>query len=252
MKRLALHAILSPGTEPLTLSLEAIRSLPPTQPVAILQRPCTSRLVNRPLARRQKTYTTSGNYTFQTTNIAGCDSIVTLHLTVNDCSLNYDTVYFCTGLNTEHEEVLDETLIRRYLPYVYESPAEWNYMEDVIIVSEHDRMQVDLKRAEQNLYEHYQDNLTPIKSIAWSYRPDGGTAYIALEVTDEPQWIATGTVVVTVRFVCGQLFTSDFETNVVTVNGDRLEMNGRKVLENGQIVIIRGGLKYSILGTRLE
>ena len=199
-----------------------------------------------------QTYTSSGNYTFQTTNIAGCDSTVTLHLTVNDCSLNYDTVYFCTGLNTEHEEVLDETLIRRYLPYVYESPAEWNYMEDVIIVSEQDRMQVDLKRAEQNLYEHYQDNLTPIKSIAWSYRPDGETAYIALEVTDEPQWIATGTVVVTVRFVCGQLFTSDFETNVVTVNGDRLEMNGRKVLENGQIVIIRGGLKYSILGTRLE
>ena len=199
-----------------------------------------------------QTYSISGDYVFQTTNIAGCDSTVTLHLTINNCSMNYDTVYFCTGLNTGHEEIIDATLIRRYIPYVYESPAEWDYMENVIIASEHDRMQVDLKRAEQNLYEHYQDGLTPVKNIAWSYRPDGETAYIALEVTDEPQWITTGTVVVTIRFVCGQVYTSDFETDVTTAGDERLEGNGRKVLENGQIVIIRGGLKYSILGTRLE
>ena len=195
-----------------------------------------------------QTYTTSGDYTFHTTNAAGCDSTVTLHLTINECAITYDTVYYCIGQNTEHEEQIEETLIRRFLPYEYESPATWDFMEGVILVHEHDRMQVDLHRAEQNLMQHYTNGLTPVKSIAWSYRPDGESSYRALEMTAEPQWIASGVVAVTVRFVCGQLYSSDFEADIVTVNGERSEVSGQKMLIDGQIVIIRGGKKYNIFG----
>ena len=112
-------------------------------------------------------------------------------------------------------------------------------------------MQVDLRRAEQNLYAHYVNELTPVNGIRWSYRADGENDYRTLEVADEPQWVETGTIAVTVRFVCGQFYTSDFEADVVMVSDDRLEVGGKKVLENGQIVIIRGGVKYNIFGLKL-
>ena len=112
-------------------------------------------------------------------------------------------------------------------------------------------MQVDLHRAEQNLYAHYVNELTPVNGIRWSYRADGENDYRTLEVADEPQWVETGTIAVMVRFVCGQFYTSDFEADVVMVSDDRLEVGGKKVLENGQIVIIRGGAKYNIFGLKL-
>ena len=199
----------------------------------------------------EQIYTKSGDYTFKTTNAAGCDSTATLHLTIKECLMTYDTVYFCAGQNTEHEELLEEAHVRRYIAYAYESPAEWDYMEGAILVREKERMQVDLRRAEQNLYTHYVNELTPVNSIRWSYRADGESDYRTLEVNDEPQWVETGTIAVTVRFVCGQFYTSDFEADVVTVNGERLEVSGKKVLENGQIVIIRGGVKYNIFGLKL-
>ena len=196
------------------------------------------------------TYTQSGDYTYHTTNIFGCDSTATLHLTILIAAVSYDTVYFCAGMNTEHEELLDPAHIRRYLAYTYESPDEWDYMEGVILAREHDRMQVDLRRAEQNLMNHYVDRLTPVKSIVWSYRPEDSSVYQPLEVTAASQWIPTGTIAVAIRFVCGQLFVSDFATDLQTVTDG--ESNGRKVLENGQIIIIRGGHKYTLLGTKID
>ena len=197
-------------------------------------------------------YTESGIYQTTLTNAAGCDSTATLHLTINDCAFDYDTVYFCTGLNTEHEEYLGDGLARRYLAYAYESPAEWDYMEGVIVTREHDRMLVDLIRAEQNIRNHYVDGLTPVKSIVWSYRPEGETSYVPLTVSNDPQWVTTGVVALTVRFVCGQMYTGDFATDIMSVGYDQLEIGGRKVLENGQIVIIRGDSKYTVLGNKIH
>lgn len=198
---------------------------------------------------RGKTYTQSGDYLYEGKTKANCDSIVTLHLTITQDCGTIDTVYFCMGQNTVHDERVNEGLIRRYLVYEYESPAEWDYMEGAILVREKERMQVDLRRAEENLYAHYVNELTPVSNIRWSYRADGESDYRTLEVNDEPQWVETGTIAVTVQFVCGQFYTSDFEADVVTVNGE--EQTGRKVLENGQIIIIRGGVKYNVLGFKI-
>jgi len=91
---------------------------------------------------------------------------------------------------------------------------------------------VNLHRAEQNLREHYVGNLTPVKSISWSYLPYGESDYRPLELENGAQWIPTGTVAVAVRFVCGQLYTSDFVTDVKMVGGENA--TGEKCLSTGK------------------
>ena len=81
----------------------------------------------------------------------------------------YDTVYFCRGLNTPHEEKIGVGMIRRFVQYVFESPAVWNYMDGVIVRSEEGRTLVDMRRAETNLYAHYVGGLEPVAEVAWSY-----------------------------------------------------------------------------------
>ena len=57
-----------------------------------------------------KTYTVSGDYLDTVPNASGCQTIVTLHLTVIPDCRTYDTVYFCAGLNTQHEEQIGGTI----------------------------------------------------------------------------------------------------------------------------------------------
>ena len=196
-----------------------------------------------------QTLATSGDYTHVLMNAAGCDSIVTLHLTIeHDCG-SYDTAYFCRGFNTEHEELMAGGVIRRYRPYVFESPSTWDYMEGVIVEREHDRALVDLRRAEKNLYAHYVGQLTPISSIRWSVQYDGKGQYEPLTVTNNPQWIATGHVAVQISFLCGELYNTEFPTDIDQVSQETVSI---KRIENGRVVIIRGGAKYDMFGTKIQ
>ena len=43
------------------------------------------------------TYTTSGSYTFTTTNSSGCDSTATLNLTINNSSTSSEVIETCGG-----------------------------------------------------------------------------------------------------------------------------------------------------------
>ena len=196
-----------------------------------------------------QTLATSGDYTHVLMNAAGCDSIVTLHLTIEHNCGSYDTAYFCRGFNTEHEELMAGGVIRRYRPYVFESPAEWDYMEGVIVEREHDRALVDLRRAEKNLYAHYVGQLTPISSIRWSVQYDGKGQYEPLTVTNDPQWIATGHVAVQISFLCGELYNTEFPTDIDQVSQETVSI---KRIENGRVVIIRGGAKYDMFGTKIQ
>jgi hypothetical protein len=194
-------------------------------------------------------YTESGEYTGTLENVSGCDSIVTLHLTIiPDCS-SRETVYFCRGFNSEHEELKADGTILSYLPYTFESPAEWNYMDGVILEGEHDRTRLDLKRAEENLREHYKGGLTPISSIRWSVMYDGKGKYEPLTVTDGPQWIATGYIAVQVCFLCGEMYNTEFPTDIDQVSQETVSV---KRIENGRVVIIRGGAKYDMFGTKIQ
>ncbi len=197
-----------------------------------------------------ETYRTSGEYSFTLTNAAGCDSVVTLYLTIVDNCATYDTVYFCHGLNTEHEEKVTDGLIRRYVPYSYESPDEWNSMEGVFVRGEGSRTLLDLHRAEQNLYAHYVDGLEPVVSIHWSYRPEGESAYRMLAAEQEAQWVEAGVIALQVQFLCGHVYRSNIPTDVETVNEEGT--SGHKMLINGELIILRGGVKYTILGNKIR
>lgn len=195
------------------------------------------------------TYTESAAPTYTLTNAAGCDSIVTLYLTIEHNCGTYQTAYFCSGFNTEHDEPIAGGITLRYRPYIFESPADWDYMEGVIVEREHDRTLLDLHRAEENLHAHYSGELTPISSIRWSVMYDGKGKYVPLTVTDEPQWIAAGQVAVQIYFLCGQMYNTEFPTDIDEVSTETVSS---KRIENGRVVIIRGGAKYDVLGTRIH
>ena len=203
-----------------------------------------------------KTYTESGTYTYATTNAAGCDSVATLHLTISERPpVTYETVYFCPGYNTEHEEQVTESLVRRYREYGYESPADWNYKEGMIVEEQTNRTQMDLHRVEANLNNHYVNDLEPIKSIAWSYRAYGETNYAPLEITAGPQWIESGELMIYVRFTCSHNYSEKFVVdyvNAVDNINDNTDGQWQKVLIDGQLYIIRGNAKYTIFGTKVE
>ena len=62
----------------------------------------------------------------------------------------------------------------------------------------------------------------------------------------------TGDMALTVRFLCGQAYYGAFSTRTEDLPMTEAEAHGRKVLMNGQIVILRNGVRYTILGTKLD
>ena len=195
------------------------------------------------------TYDESGEYVERITNIAGCDSIITLRITITKLDILYDTVYFCRGFNTVHEEKIADDRIRRYLPYIFESPATWDYMEGAIISGSHDRTLVDLKRVETNLQNHYTKALTPIEHIAWSVREANNSVYTPIVATDQPQWIPTGGLILQIHFRCGELYNNEFPMAVEEVEAEKQPI---KRIENGQIVIMYNGTKYNVQGQKIK
>lgn len=199
-----------------------------------------------------KVYTESGEYTGTILNRAGCDSVVTLHLTIIPDCHTYDTVFFCPGQNTEHSENIGDNIIRYYRPYAYESPATWDYMEGVILERRENETLIDLARAEQNLQEHYTGDFTSVKSVIWSYCAEDESAYHVIEAGGEAEWMKNGQFALTVRFVCGQMFFDGFSTIAQSLPETEADTAGEKKLIDGQIVIIRNGVKYNLLGTKIE
>ena len=189
-------------------------------------------------------YTESGEYTEVTTNVAGCDSIITLLLTI----LKVDTARFCSGFNYEHEEIHSGNVII-YKPYLYESPAEWDYMDGVELQHDGARTLMDLHKAEENLYEHYTGSLTPITAISWSHRPEGKKPYEPITVKDEPQWIEAGSLALRLQFLCGETYSTSYVTDIDNVDADATPV---KRIENGRVIILRGGVRYDMLGNVIK
>lgn len=192
------------------------------------------------------TYTESGDYEEKTTNAAGCDSIITLHITIGE--VTYDTVYFCRGYNHEHEVKVTETLIRRYLPYTYEAPSSFDYREGMILERRENQVLVDFNIAEANLRGHYANGLTPIVSIAWSIRYPGAGAYEPIIPEAGPQWLNYGLMAIQIQFRCGETYNDALPMGVEETEAAQRPI---KRIENGQVVIIRGGVTYTLMGQRI-
>ena len=196
-----------------------------------------------------KKYTETGDYNDTTMALNGCNKITTIHLVIDPSAAEADTVFFCTGFNTQHEEIIAEGYVRRYEPYTFQSPSEWDYMDGVILAGEPKRTLVDLQRAEKNLYDHYVDGLTPIEAIRWSVCYEDANTYVPLTVTAEPQWVDAGHIAIQVQFRCGELYNTQFPTDIESIGVGTTPV---KCLENGRVIILRGGERYTILGTKVQ
>jgi len=202
-----------------------------------------------------QTYTSSGNYTWTTTNAAGCDSIVTLHLTIVP-PVSGDTVisYFCTKSGiTEHIDDSGDPIIS-YIAYQYEKPEADIYMANVISGETSTGAYVDFVQMEANLDAYYVTPLTPVEQINLSYRNRSGE-YQTLGIGSAQQWINTGTVLLDFIFRCGYRYYGSFTVGNMTEDIDQTYSTDEpaiKRIENGQVVIIRGGAKYNLLGSKIE
>lgn len=201
------------------------------------------------------TYTESGDYTFETKNVAGCDSVATLHLTILPKPIVYDTIteYFCpkSGI-VEHVDTLSDPHVR-YLAYVYEKPRAELYMDGVLSDETSAGANVNFERVLSNLDAYYIAPLTPVELINWRYMPTGGQ-YETLTPGAGPQWMNAGIIAMDVVFRCGYRYYSAFTVGKMTEEVATLPVSDQPIkrIENGQVVILRGGVKYTVFGTRIE
>jgi hypothetical protein len=61
--------------------------------------------------------------------------------------------------------------------------------------------------------------------------------------------VEVGVLAMTVRFLCGEMYTANFATDITNTGAVFIPC---KVLENGQVIIIRGGKKYTVFGQRVD
>ena len=216
----------------------------------------TTATAYEPFVWHGTTYSESGTYTYQTTNVAGCDSTVTLHLTVSERPV-YDTVivYYCPKSGIEEHGYVADDKILWYTPYEYEKPSKDWYMEGVVTDEANKGAYVNFLLAHENLQKHYVEPLTPVTTIYWRYRERGASSQTEVVINrTQPQWVERGTISIEVQFQCGQRFYDSFTVGDMTEDMEQVsgEEQAIKRVENGQVVIIRNGAKYTILGTKIQ
>lgn len=196
-------------------------------------------------------YTESGDYEEKITNAAGCDSIITLRVTIKTHTVQYETVYFCRGFNTEHDEQVDEGHVRCYRLYTFESPALiWDeVMVNATKQKDASGMLLDLNGAEAAFRAHYKDPLMPIETIDWSLS-ENAAGYKPVEVKSAPQWVPAGVLAVQIRFRCGEVYSNEYPTDLEGIQA--AAQKPVKRIENGQVVILRGDAVYTPLGQKIK
>ena len=152
----------------------------------------------------------------------------------------------------EHVDTLSDPHIR-YLAYVYEKPRAELYMDGVLSDETSAGANVNFERVLSNLDAYYIAPLTPVELINWRYMPTGGQ-YETLTPGAGPQWMNAGIIAMDVVFRCGYRYYSAFTVGKMTEEVATLPVSDQPIkrIENGQVVILRGGVKYTVFGTRIE
>jgi len=78
----------------------------------------------------------------------------------------------------------------------------------------------------------------------------GAKVYERIIVEEAPQRIANGTLAVQIRFRCGEVFNTEYPLAIDAIEASMAKPVKR--IENGQLVILRGGEKYTITGTKIR
>ena len=80
----------------------------------------------------------------------------------------------------------------------------------------------------------YEETIADVFHMAFRYTGPNGTSGAVTYYIDDVKW------------------GEDEAQSAIRVNGERLTVNGRKILRDGQMVIVHEGKEYTILGVKIE
>ena len=215
-------------------------------------------------------YAESGDYVFNTTTISGCDSVVTLHLTILPEALveneelvlcpselpyewygqsltkagSYTATEQYTGM--ECDSVIHELTLN---VYVQTLPASVT----LPIVRAGEAINVEVPTAEINAHIAADSWYAPNAVVAWYIQSNDTWS----ELTEEPVQAGISNIVLkyAVNSDCGSIESEVMNISVTTTAIENTQGNATqiyKIIHNGQLLIIRDGKTYTIMGQSLS
>ena len=217
-----------------------------------------------------ETYTQSGDYVFNTTTVAGCDSIATLHLTIlPEAIVENEELVLCpselpyewygqsltkagsytateqyTGM--ECDSVIHELTLN---VYVQTLPASVT----LPIVRAGEAINVEAPTAEINAHIAADSWYAPNAVVAWYIQSNDTWS----ELTEEPVKAGISNIVLkyAVNSDCGSIESEVMNISVTTTAIENTQGNATqiyKIIQNGQLLIIRDGKTYNTMGQSLS
>ena len=215
-------------------------------------------------------YSESGDYVFNTTTISGCDSVVTLHLTILPEALveneelvlcpselpyewygqsltkagSYTATEQYTGM--ECDSVIHELTLN---VYVQTLPASVT----LPVVRTGEAINVEAPTAEINAHIAADSWYAPNAVVAWYIQSNDTWS----ELTEEPVKAGISNIVLkyAVNSDCGSIESEVMNISVTTTAIENTQGNATqiyKIIHNGQLLIIRDGKTYTIMGQSLS
>ena len=215
-------------------------------------------------------YTESGDYVFNTTTISGCDSVVNLHLTIlPEAVVENEELVLCpsempydwygqsltkagsytateqyTGM--ECDSVIHELTLN---VYVQTLPASVT----LPIVRAEEAINVEAPTAEINAHIAADSWYAPNAVVAWYIQ--GNDTWSAL--TEEPVKAGISNIVLkyAVNSDCGSIESEVMNISVTTTAIENTQGNATqiyKIIHNGQLLIIRDGNRYTLMGQTVK
>ena len=216
-----------------------------------------------------ETYTTSGHYTYTTTAANGCDSITTLHLTIlPDATAEHEELKLCTselpyqwygqwlteaGTYTATEQYAGmecDSVQHELILNIYTQTLPESIIWPLVTIGE----SIDVTMPTAEIQAH-------IAADTW-YAPNALVTWYILEngdwqlLTDEP--LQSGILQVVLKYVvatdCG---STESENLIIMIKPTYLEniagevVNVSKRLRDGQLLILRDGKTYSVMGQEM-
>ena len=219
---------------------------------------------------RNHVYTASGTYSDTLSTPAGCDSILMLHLTIlPDATAEYEELKLCSSelpyewygqwlteagtytatepyVGMECDSVLHELSLNIYTQTLPESII-WP------LVSIGESIDVTMPTAEIQAHIAADTWYAPNALVTWYILENGDWQIL----TDEP--LKSGILQVVLKYVvetdCG---STESENIVITIKPTNLEnisgevVNVSKLLRNGQLLILRDGKTYDVMGQEVK
>ncbi len=213
-----------------------------------------------------KTYTESGDYVFNTTTVAGCDSIVTLHLTILPKAIEekeelilcpselpytwFDQTITAAGTYTAVEQYAAsgcDSVIHVLTVHTYVLTLPTSVTTPIARTGE--AINVEVPTAEINAHISAETWYAPNAVIAW-YIQNNDTWNV---LTDEPVNAGISEVVLkyAVESDCGNVESQEMNISVITTAVENIQSNTTdtyKIIRDNQLLIIRNGKAYNVLG----